>query len=415
MRARAVLTGLGLLACLGCEEPTDDPDRVQPPEDDDAEVDYAFTGVVDDMRSGEPIQGFEVGIGGLRDTTNAKGQYVVRSPADAPQQVDFYENEFSVTSYLDCEREHDHSVWSSSSVARGAGSVEVAVALSGFVDSGTVSGSWVRELVGGGFYFSRFKNRTPTEGDDGVWTIQLETDPAVRWWLSVAELDGSVVSWGMASGGAIDAGSEPVLDLTLTADDLVAGVLDGDLDPRVTQVELWQAVAPIENWWTLELPVLATVATGQDVALQWVDSDEPLEVEVGVQRSDQECDWHEQTFEVELAGPSERLVVPELFAIPRLDSTTGDVWAFRPEVTWSNFQDDPDGVLWQSAYLWVYPPAGDSFRWSLRPDPTCGPEVGVWPDGFSDVPAWSMGSAYASVSGPFGSASCSKWFEWDAL
>ncbi len=404
---------LAALAFAGCPTPEDDYESVPAPDDDDVE-ETLFTGTVIDWYTDEPVAGFEVGIGETYDTTDYEGRYVIGSADGAPQQVDFYGSPTRVTSYADCETVHDHGVFGSS-VARGWGSEEVLVRVDGYTDSGTLSGTWIRETEGESWHVGGPEQVTPWEGDDGGWYLTLSTDPTLRWWLSLSELDGGVVAWGVASGQAIEAGDDAEIAIQLSSEGLVSGSWDGLTDSVVSSVRAKQVVQRVENWLELYVPVLSGVPTGQTSELIVVDRDQ-LEFEIAIQRTDvPDCDWHEQRFDVSLDSLTEPLRVPELFDIPRITSASpGGSWLFRPEVQWAGFPNDPGGSAWAS--ISASPPNGGSNTWwTIQPGATCGPETATWPAGLDSIAAESTGSASATYFGADREASCYTWIDWLSL
>ncbi len=397
----------------GCPSEPDEYEPVPAPDDDD-DVSFRFTGQVVDWSTDEAISGMDVSVGQAVDTTDLQGRYSIEIPDSAPQQVDFYESPTSVTTYADCEREHDHEVYSSNS-RRGGDEVDIRVRLDGFTDAGTISGSWARR-IGSSTWLESVTAVAPQQDDDGSWFITLRTEPAQAWWLALSELDVGVIVWGMGSGGVIGEVEDEVLELTLSTDDLVPGTWDGAVDPVVTSVTARQVVGSVTEWTPLYVPILDSVATGQPADLWVVDTGSPLDLQIGVQRSDQSgCDWHSQTFDVSLPSPDEPVHVPDLFDIPRIFSATpGEVWTYRPELAWTGLPDDPQGST--SGYFYVFPPNGSAYTsWTLYPDPICSPETATWPVQLDTVQAESTGWVFASYYGGDRRASCSSMIEWMPL
>lgn|GEM_PF-5846903 len=336
--------------------------------------------------------------------------------------MDFYESETSVTTYADCETRHEHRMWDSGArdEARGEarqesrdGSIDVTVRLTGFTDTGSLSGSWYRELADGDYWFEEFRGRGPTDNGDGTWLLSLETDPATRWWLAVSELDGGLVTWGMASGGAItDTGEDVFLDLELTDSGLVTSSWDGATDPRVTSVRVTQEVMSVADFSQLPLPILESVPTGSVDELVMVAA-AGQGVRVAIQRDDlMNCDYHSQRWDLQ-HEVARTLEVPELYDVFALSNGSGEGdWRFRPEVRWDNVPDDPDGDY----YGYFYAAAPDDWMsWTLETSFECEMEMAAWPALWDEIPAESFGWLSAYYHGAETFSACSSSIEFPSL
>jgi hypothetical protein len=411
----ALVAAALLVACPSSGGLADDDDITPPSADDDDAFD--FSGQVTYRSDGSPVTDLEVSIGDLLTTTDDEGRYLLSLEEGPPQQVDFYESATTAASYADCDFVHDHQMSEAAGRSERGSPVEVTVLLHGLSDPSGFRGKWLVEEALGDTTWFHHSDLGPSQlevDDDGTARVVFESDPGERWWLSVSELDGTLVAWAVETGGEF-AGAAVELEATLTSEGLTDVTWSGEASEVVTEVSVQQVVELVNGHIEVQLPLMELTPDGTDRAMPAVEDVASLSFLVEIQRADfADCSWHFQEWDVDLPALDTPLAVPELFEVPRLDPALGgDNWGFAPEVVWSGFPDDPSG--WAGGYIFAFPPGGNYLTWALVPDTTCGPETANWPVGLASIPAESAGFVDAYYFGSDRAAGCTHWVEWPAL
>ncbi len=414
-----LLVVITLFGCPEEETPDGDDDDTTAMADDDASGLYVYAGEVRTSSEYEPVEGLWVEVGEVQTETDEAGIYVVELEEGPPQQVSFIDGDLEADTYLDCDLEHDHTVYDSV-LGDGPDTATVELTFLGLNDPDGFWGQWSSlktSSSGSSSYSYHFSGSALEERVPGEYGVDLPVY-CLDSWLAAAgeESSGALISLAWEEGDSCVAGGTIEVTLVLEDPGQDSFTWDGVVDADVESVGFYQYLELANT--SLSVGLWDGAPVGDEVVIPLVMGDEST-ASVAVSSRFEEVSGCDSAYSGETLAelvPGDTVSLGPLLDPVPLESTKGqDEWGPRPDLTLENLPAEAESYTGR-LYSYSYDPDYEKqLSWYFYGDHACPSETVTYPDGLIDaVPDAEASAALAYYVGDR-YASCYRYFTWPGV
>jgi len=407
MTTRALLILAAALA--GCPTADPDEDRVQPPDDDDDEIEANWSGSVLWYPADTPAVGMTIGLDGRTTETNVNGLWALPGPDEGPVQIDHYEADGDVRSAIGCDAPVEQTLYDFGS-SGGEGEAAVRFEVQGWSEATAIELSFVygAETSAGSWTSTRWIAAGDlTDEGDGVAATTMSVTPH-DWLVAVVQEleDGALARINMVETGPVADGGLGVVAASLSGDGIVQATWDGDTRAGVSNLRVSQII-PVPHDRLLSITAFNRAPTGDALPMGlYLPDGDTASLSASATLDDVwGCSFASARHSGLSLDVGETLSLDPFLDPLAIEPSTGE-WGSRPGLAVGAIDPDadPDYVS-----LYIGTPDGS---WTVSSDLACGlPDTLTYPSEWDDLSVGDFVYASSYLSLANGSLSCTNYGE----